>query len=257
MQQNKRKNNTVNLFRVFIPHILGLLGAVLWFMVVVQIAKQRTVLIAVTSFPLYILLFLTLVGATPSGWLRATPTEDQNADIAVVFNFGYEMNGDQMMPGEANQHLWEWIVNNKPLQLRTVLLQAGVWVAADEETVKSLGIERMRIHRHDPHIYVDTLDATFCALQQIQKRDKKKVLLVAHGLQIQRVAWDFERISRVICPDCAFVIPEIYDVPYPANSVHFQTRNEFIYKITELLIARPRDYLSQIPTSCIAPIDSN
>jgi hypothetical protein len=245
----------VNLFRVFIPHILGLIGAVLWFMIVVQIAKQRTALITITSFPLYILLFLTLVGATPSRWLRAAPTEDQNAEIAVVFNFGYEMNGDRMRPGEANQYLWQWIASNKPLQLRTILVQEGVWVAADKETLKNLGIEMMRIHRHDPHIYVDTLNATFCSIQQIQKLGKKKILLIAHDLQLQRIAWDFERISHVTCPDCMFVIPEIHDVPYPKNSVHFQTRNEFIYKIAELLIARPRDFLNQIPTDCLAPIN--
>jgi hypothetical protein len=86
---------------------------------------------------------------------------------------------------------------------------------------------------------------------------KKKALLVAHDLQLQRLAWDFERISQAMCPDCTFVIPEIHDTPYPANSVHWQTRNEFVYKIVEVLIARPRDFLSPIPTECKAPLNSN
>ncbi|HSB00748.1 MAG TPA: hypothetical protein VLE49_08865, partial [Anaerolineales bacterium] len=150
-----------------------------------------------------------------------------------------------------------WIVHNKPSQMQTVLAQEAIWVAADQETLTNSDIELMRIHRHDPHIYVDTLNAAFCSIQQTQKLGKKKIMLVAHDLQIQRVAWDFERVGRVTCPDCVFVIPEIHDVPYPASSVHPQTRSEFIYKITELLIARPRDFLNPIPTRCIAPINSD
>ena len=257
MQQEQQHYSTVNLFRVFIPHILGVTGAILWFLLVAQFFKERLVLVAVISLPLYSLLFLTLVSLTPSKWLRATPTNNQDAEIAFVFSFGYEMDGNQIKPGEANLFLWKWIAHNKPLHLSTILVQEGVWVATDEETLKNLGIEKMRMHQHNPHIYVDTLNATFCALQQIQKLDKKKILLVAHDLQLQRVAWDFERIGHVTCPDCVFVIPEIYNVPYPTNSIHFQTRNEFIYKIAELLIARPRDFLSQIPTKCNAPINFN
>jgi hypothetical protein len=245
------------MFRIFIPHVLGIVGAILWIRIAIPFTQQRTMLgVGISTFT-YILLFLTLVGLTPSRWLRPAPTETQDAEIAIVFNFGYEMDGDRMKPGEANQYLWEWIINNKPSQLRVILVQEGVWVAADEETLENLDIEMMRVHRHDPHLYVDTLNAAFCSIQQAQRLGKKKIILVAHDLQIQRVAWDIQRISHVTCPECAFLIPEIGDVPYPANSVHFQTRNEFVYKITELLIARPRDFLNRLPTRCIAPINSN
>ncbi len=245
------------MFRIFIPHILGIMGAILWIRMIIQLTQQRTMLAVVISILIYILLFLTLVGLTPSRWLHPTPTETQDAEIAVVFNFGYDMDGNQMKPGEANQYLWEWTIHNKPSQLRTILVQEGIWVAADQETLNNLGIKMMRIHQHDPHIYVDTLNAAFCSIQQTERLGKKKIMLVAHDLQIQRVAWDFERISHVTCPDCEFVIPEIGDVPYPASSVHLQTRNEFVYKITELLIARPRDFLNRVPTRCIAPVNSN
>jgi hypothetical protein len=245
------------MIRVFTPHVLGIMGAILWIKVVIELSRQRSLLDASISAIIYIVIFLILVGTTPSRWLRAAPTQDQNAEVAVVFNFGYELSQDQMTPGEGNQHLWEWIIHNRPSQLTTILVQEGVWVAANEETLKNLDLEMVRIHRHDPLIYVDTLNAAFCSIQQIQRLGKKRIMLIAHDLQIQRVAWDFQRVAQVNCPDCVFLIPEIGDVPYPANSVHLQTRSEFIYKITELLISRPRDFLSQVPTRCIAPIDSN
>jgi hypothetical protein len=247
----------VNIFRVFLPHFLGFLGAVLWFSMIARFSKLDAILIVFVSLPLYLLLFVVIVGLTPSRWLRAEPTQYQNADVAVIFSFGYETDGKRMMPGQANQFLWDWIVNNRSLKVKTLLLQEGIWVAADEITVKNLGFERIRIHRHDPKIYVNTLNAAFCAIQQIQKLEGKKILLLGHDLQLQRVAWDFERVGQLVCPDCIFLIPKIQDVPYPAKSVHFQTRNEFIYKITELLIARPRDFLNRVPTRCIAPTNSN
>lgn len=248
------KSNLVTMVRVFFPYIVGLLGAGLWLIAVVQLARHRTTLTVIASFFLYIFIFLFLVGITPDKWIQARPTRDQNADIAVILGFGYEMNGDQMTAGQANQYLWDWFAAQRSAQIRTVLLQEGIWVAADDATVKDLGIERMRIHRHDPTIYVDTLNTAFCALQQAQKLDKKRILLVAHDLQLQRVVWDFERVGHAICPDCVFVLPEISDVPFPMHSVHVQTQSKFIYKIGELLLARPRDFLNRIPTECIAPL---
>lgn len=243
------------MFRVFAPFMLGTIGSILWILAFVKFTAQRSVFIILISLFIYILLFLTLVGIVPNKWLHAVPSRDQNAEIIVIFSFGYEMDDGMMIAGNANQYLWNWTVKNRPPQARLVFMQEGVWAATDDQAVKSLGIERERIHRHDPHVYVDTLNAAFCAIQKIQELDKKKILLVAHDLQLQRVVWDFERVGRVTCPDCIFVIPEIRDVPYPERSVHFQTRNEFIYKITELLISRPRDFLKPVPLDCIAPIN--
>ena len=256
MQPCDQKSSVVSIVRVFSPYILGLLGAGFWLVVIVQIARQRTTLTAITSFSLYILVFVILTGITPDRWIQARPTEDQKADIAIILGFGYEINGDQMLAGQANQYLWDWFVANRSFQIRTVLLQEGIWVAADDVTVKELGIERVRIHRHDPNIYVDTLNTAFCAIPQAQKLGKKRILLIAHDLQLQRVVWDFERVGHELCPECIFVIPEISDVPFPMNSLHVQTRSKFIYKIGELLIARPRDFLNRIPTECIAPVDT-
>jgi hypothetical protein len=246
----------MNVFNVFIPHILGVVGAILWFLAFARLAEHRTMLIVVMSLPAYALLFLILVGLTPSPLMQAKPTRDQETDTAIILGFGFVMIGDEMRPGETNQFLLDWTIKNKSLQVKTILVQEGIWVANDAGTLRKLGIDRRRIHRHDPEIYVNTLDTAFCAIQQLQQLDKKKAMLVAHDLQLQRVAWDFERVSQEMCPECTFVIPNVPDTPYPANSVHYQTRNEFIYKIAELLISRPRDFFSPIPTECKAPLNS-
>lgn len=246
----------MSVFNVFIPHILGVVGAILWFLAFARLAEHRTMLIVVMSLPVYALLFLILVGLTPSPLMRAKPTRDQEADTAIILGFGFVMVRGQMRPGAANQFLLDWTIENQSSQVKTILVQEGVWVAGGAGTLKGLGINIKRIHQHDPEIYVNTLDTAFCAIQQLQQLGKKKAMLVAHDLQLQRVAWDFEHVSQELCPECIFVIPNIPDTPYPANSVHYQTRNEFIYKIAELLISRPRDFFSPIPTECKAPLNS-
>jgi uncharacterized SAM-binding protein YcdF (DUF218 family) len=246
----------MSVFNVFIPHVLGVVGAILWLLVFARLAEHRTMLIVVMSLPAYALLVLILVRLTPSPLMRAKPTRDQEANTAVILGFGFVMVGGQMRPGEANQFLLDWTIENKSSQVKTILVQEGIWVASDAGTLEKLGITRKRIHQHDPEIYVNTLDTAFCAIQQLQQLGKKKAMLVAHDLQLQRVAWDFERVSQEMHPECTFVIPNIPDTPYPANSVHYQTRNECIYKIAELFISRPKDFFSPIPIECKAPLNS-
>jgi hypothetical protein len=177
----------MNVFNVFIPHILGVVGAILWFLAFARLAEHRTMLIVVMSLPAYALLFLILVGLTPSPLMQAKPTRDQETDTAIILGFGFVMIGDKMRPGETNQFLLDWTIKNRSLQVKTILVQEGIWVASDAGTLRKLGIDRRRIHRHDPEIYVNTLDTAFCAIQQLQQLDKKKAMLVAHDLQLQRV----------------------------------------------------------------------
>jgi hypothetical protein len=247
----------VNLIGVFTPHALGILGGILWVSAVIRLTDHRTMLTAVISLLFYAMLFLTLVGLAPSAWLHAKPTEDQEADTAIILGFGYEADDEGMKPGAANRALLKWVVDNRSTQVRVILVQEGGWVATDRGTMRQLGIDVRRIHQHDPHIYVNTLDTAYCVMQELRRLDKNKALLIAHDLQLGRVALDFERVSKKICPDCTFVIPDIHSMPYPANSVHWHTRNEFVYKIVEVLVARPRDFLSPIPTECKAPLKSD
>jgi len=170
---------------------------------------------------------------------------------AVVLGFGYEMVEQEMQPGAANQFLVDWVARQQP-QINTLLVQEGVRSAMTPTLLHDKNVRR--IHRHDPAIYVDTLDTAFCALRQLQQLNQKTVLLVAHDLQLQRAAWDFERVRQAMCLDCTVLIAAMPDTPYPAASVHFQTHNEFVYKLVELLLLRPRDFLRAIPTTCKAPL---
>ena len=49
-----------------------------------------------------------------------------------------------------------------------------------------------RIHRHDPKIYVDTLDTAFCAMRQLQQR---RAPLPAVMRQVHRDAREIVRVS--------------------------------------------------------------
>jgi hypothetical protein len=203
---------------------------------------------------IYALLFCIVITLTPSRWLRVPVALQTNLPFAkpttaVILGFGYEMTDDKMTPGAANQFLLDWLLTNHP-KVTTLLVQEGVRVAMTPRLLDDKQV--YRIHRHDPAIYVDTLDTAFCAWQRVQQLHQKTVLLVAHDRQLQRAVWDFERVRQVVCPHCAITVATIPDTPYPTASVHWQTRNEFFYTLVELLYLRPRDWLRAIPTHCKA-----
>lgn len=241
----------MQLFITFLPHVLGIIGALL----IVGLGWRKGLWLLV-SLAIYALLFLLLVGLTPNRWLRARPTAESNPTttsaptIAVILGFGYEMVGNAMQPGPANQFLLDWVLSRQP-EINTLLVQEGVRVALTPAQLRDKQVHR--IHRHDPARYVDTLDAAFCAMRQLQSLKQTRVLLVAHDQQLQRAAWDFARVRAQACPTCMVVIPDLPATPYPANSVHLQTRAAFIYKLIELLYLRPRDLLRTTPTTCKAP----
>lgn len=238
-------------FTIFLPHIIGALGT----LAVVGIGWRASWVTLVVNLLLYAILFLLVVAFTPSQWLRAPATAQvdptHNPMTAIVLGFGYEEEGDTMRPGAANQFLVQWLASTQP-QVTTMLVQEGIHSAISPELLATKDVHR--IHRHDKAIYVDTLDTAFCALQGLQKLGEHSVLLVAHDLQLQRAVWDFERIRQAACAQCTVVTGVMPDTPYPTNSVHFQTRNEFIYKLVELLLLRPRDFMRATPTSCKAPL---
>lgn len=236
---------------VFLPHIIGTLGA----LVILGLGWRTPVSTLFIVFPIYALLFLLGIGFTPSRWLHAKATASvdstHNPTTAIVLGFGYEGEEAAMQPGAANQFLVNWLVATQP-QVKTLFVQEGIRSAITPTLFAQKDVRR--IHRHDKAIYVDTLDTAFCALQGLQKLGVHTVLLVAHDLQLQRAVWDFARVRQAACAQCTVLTAAMPDVPYPMNSVHFQTRNEFIYKLVELLLLRPRDYLRATPTSCKAPL---
>lgn len=236
---------------IFLPHIIGALGA----LALLGVSWRTSWVTLLINLFLYAILFIIAIGLTPSRWLRAPATAtldpDHSPTTAIVLGFGYEEEAATMRPGAANQFLVHWLTATQP-QVTTMLVQEGIHSAISHELLAAKEVRR--IHRHDKAIYVDTLDTAFCALQGLQKHGVHSVLLVAHDLQLQRAVWDFARVRDAACAQCTVVIAAVPDTPYPTTSVHFQTRNEFIYKLVELLLLRPRDFLRTTPTSCKAPL---
>lgn len=196
----------------------------------------------------------------PSSWLRAGPKGDgKGVKVAVILGFGYEeTNTGEMKPGAANEFLLNWVLENHP-EVQTILVQEGVWTVVCETgaaTCEIDGVELLRIHRHDPNLDVNTLDTAACAIERMNALREKKAILVAHDLQLWRVAADFERARQSLCSDCEFIIPNVPDTPYPTQSVQWRTRNERVYRFVEIL-ARFRDsklFTRETPDQCIAPL---
>lgn len=248
----------MNALKVFAPHVLALVGGMgalwlggyrptggycLWGSVALGFA--------------YSVAFLVLVGLLPfSRYLRARPSGNwreaaRRADVAIIMGFGYELSpSGQMQPGAANQALLEWTLANTTAQ--TLLVQEGVWVAACQpEETTCVAEDRIlrRIHPHDPTHYVNTLATAVMAMDLMVQLGAQTAVLVAHDQQLYRAAADFERArqQRTVGRELRFIIPELPAMPYVSYSVHPQTRHAGLWRLAELFIARPRDFLSQIP----------
>jgi hypothetical protein len=243
----------MNALKVFAPFSLGIVVLIVWYLCQKHINPQP-LHVKLSLASVFTVIFVLLVALVPDSWIWARPTEDQDADAAIILGFGYEMEGNNLRAGEANQYLWDWFIQNKPFQIRVVLVQEGVWVAASEESLRKHNIVLNRIHKHDPNNYVSTYDAAFCAIEKLQIMGINNAILLSHDLQLQRAAWDFEKLGHTICLECKFVIPEIRNVPFPARSAQWQTRLKPVYKVIELLINRPRDFITRVPTKCKAPL---
>ena len=103
---------------------------------------------------------------------------------------------------------------------------------------------------------MNALETAFCALQKMEQLGKNKTILIAHALQLQRVAWDFEKLrkARIEWQNYIFVVPQIPDTPFPENSRQLRTGFSIFYKMVELFWSRPRDFLSPLPEKCKAPV---
>ncbi len=256
----------MNILNIFLPHFLLLV--VLWRTISLirrlvrsrRIQTQGTCAQRVIACPgcisliLSILLSLIILCLTPIALaqilLRAEPTADQDADTAIILGFGYEMDGATMNPGAANEYLLDWTIRNT--SVTTIIVQEGVWVAAEcdrsaDTCTMSIPsgrtIQVVRMHRHDADVYVNTFEAAMCAIEKMKVLGKHKAILVAHDLQLERAAWDFEYINRAYFSSAfTFVVPQMPDTPYPSGSKQLHTRYEFVYASVELFWSRPRDF---------------
>ena len=148
----------------------------------------------------YVVLFLRL----SVFWIRATPTpgwQQQTAkvDTVLVFGFGIESDAqERIQPGAANRALLDWALDRR--HGGTMLVQEGVLAAANEEPrggrLATWDVRRM--HRHLPGVYVDTLHAAYCAVEQMERLGRRRALVVTHDLQLARAAADLRRVAAAV-----------------------------------------------------------
>ena len=258
-------------WNVFNSHVLYLVGLGVVSSAFAQCTKHRLTaslpmlaLIFALLWMAYTAVFLLLVAfLPPNEILRSEPTKDwqtraEKAQVAVVLGFGYEEDKcGNMEPGLANVELLDWTIANTGAM--TIFVQEGVWVAAcdscERECVQA-DRQIKRMHEHCRKVYLNTFETAFCALQEMEKLDAREVVLVAHDLQLERAAWDFEAVkqAREECRDFTFIIPEMPAVSFVENSVHRHTRNEKVWRLVELLVSRPRDFFSPMPSECKTPL---
>jgi hypothetical protein len=110
-----------------------------------------------------------------------------------------------------------------------------------------------RMHRHVEGVRVDTLEAARCAAPILLALRAKRVVVVAHDLQLTRAAWDLDRALDALGEtDVELVVGDVGLVVSPGSGTQWQTCARPLYTLVELYWARPRDVLRRIPEECPA-----
>ncbi|MGV8040177.1 MAG: hypothetical protein AB2L07_08885 [Thermoanaerobaculaceae bacterium] len=214
-------------------------------------------LLAAIGFALVLGLLSSFV---PGSWLRARPTagwEDRarRAEVAVIFGYGLGPSGDGLTPGRSNKQLLEWTLAHT--SATTLLVQEGVWVARCYEHNEACTVDGrnlVRMHRHVEGVRVDTFEAAHCAADLLLAMKAKRVVVVAHDLQLHRAASNLGRCLRTLGGrELEIVVPDVGFVVSPGSWAQWQTWLRPEYTLVELLWARPRDVLAGVPEQCPAP----
>ncbi len=180
----------------------------------------------------------------PDGWIRAKPTPDQEAEAAIIFGFGYVMDGPDMLPGKANRFMVDWFIRNQP-EVKVILAQEGANCEFDQlerSGELSDGLKVINIHEHNPGVYVNSLDVAKMAGGMIRSEGIQRVLVIAHHLQLRRAAWDISQMMKKMNLKGEVLIPDLPNIPFPQDSAQWHSRYKWRYKLVELLISRPRDF---------------
>jgi hypothetical protein len=183
----------------------------------------------------------------PDSWIRANPTSNQEVEAAIVFGFGYVMEGNQIIPGAANHFMVDWLIRNHP-ELKVVLAQVGAY--SEYEQGRQQGelpddLKIINIHEHRPGVYVNyvnSMDVAKMVVEIMHSEGIQRGLVLAHHLQLYRAAWEVARLMKKKNLQGEVLVPDLPDVPFPHDSAEWHSRRKWRYKLTELLISRPRDY---------------
>jgi hypothetical protein len=266
----------MKLLQIFWIHILGLVLFLLFDIYLFESLNIEVLSISyLLCFIFYWFAFLVLVRIAPNRWFQAEPTPNwynaiqQKSTVVLLLGFGYNKSDSHiMLPGEANEKLYIWTVENTKSKL--YLVQEGFWgieypgaknrfygrrgsMQERWELTKPFNLSGnkvliKRIHPHKKNSYVDTPDAIIKAFELLLKKRIRKgiIILVAHPMQLWRVHADCELLKREKNAYRGFklVFPKINNIPYPINPPLSQihTKRSF-YKIIEILLSRPKDYL--------------
>lgn len=181
---------------------------------------------------LLIPVFVILV--VPDSWLRATPRGHlDDADVIIALALGLGGTPDSPSAGLSNEAIAWWIVEHNP-EFKPMLAQWGVALA-----LQQLAPHLMRwviVLPHHPAIYVNTRDAALQCWALMDSYGWKRPLLVAHHLQLQRMAWEFDKLHY----SDQSIVPDLPTIPFDANSIqHWGTRSRRGWLIWELFFARP------------------
>ncbi len=225
----------MKLFEAHRPYLLGLITAIpLYFY------KPSFIVFFLSWFILSVLIAFLM----PVGWVRAIPTAEQGADAAIIFGFGYVMDGDVMLPGRANEFMVDWLIINRP-DIKVVLAQEGANAEFEQRRVKGKlpdGLKVIDLHEHKPGVYVNSFDVAKMVVPIMHSEGIHRVLVIAHHLQLKRAAGDVAQLMRKANLECEVLIPDLPDIPFPLDSSQWHSSRSWRYKLVELLLSRPRDY---------------
>jgi len=191
----------------------------------------------ITSFTIFFLLLwcFKISNATPSEeWEEKAKT----TDTAILFGFGYVIDEHgKMLPGEANQVLYDMAVGCAGTPVLHMIMQEGVMVAARADT-NHYTFTRNLIPMHPiiPGEDVNTLAAARYAIRQMDRLKVKSAVVYAHSMQLARAVYDLEKLaaSKSCWSDYEFITPDIQSTPFPPKSAQRRTRSMLNYFLWEI-----------------------
>jgi len=201
----------------------------------------------------FILLIYTFIGLAPH-FKRANPlknylSETEQANVVIAFGFGIQKDANgKLEAGEANDSIMKWLSKNS--NANYIIAQKGCAISK----YINAGTNVIEMHPHSECVYVNTFEASEFALNKLDSLYKageiqnKKVLVVAHDLQLERAFWILKKMSekrKNIVP-YGFIVPKMPPIPFSANSSQIHTRCSFLYTAIELFVSRPRDYIHSL-----------
>lgn len=203
-------------------------------------ARLRAGLALTASTAVVALLAALSIPLVPDSWVRARPKgRPGDGDVYVAFAFGLGRDAaGREVAGESNRALARWLsehnVGRKP-----AVVQEGVYLGLKEleAACPGLAVDAWVLRLpHDPRVYVDTYAAAVQARGILAARGWVRPVLVAHDLQLQRLAWTFDELGVGEKP----IIPELPPTPFDSSSAqHWGTRSRRGWLIWELFFARP------------------